>query len=93
MRCKVLVAVKTSTLVIWVLTLSGFVGRTNVSEEHNASIFRAEYEGSMFLRNVGIYLPTLCYNPEAQKRHQFYMSEKKCMFHKRKYHIYIVYET
>jgi hypothetical protein len=29
---------------------------TNVSEEHSLSIFRAEDGGSMFLRNVGVYL-------------------------------------
>jgi hypothetical protein len=29
---------------------------TNVSEEHDASIIRPEDGGSMFLRNIGIYL-------------------------------------
>jgi hypothetical protein len=34
----------------------GLVGRYQRSEEHTASIFRVEDGGSIFLRNVGIYL-------------------------------------
>jgi hypothetical protein len=59
-RCETLTAVKMSMLVFWVLTQRGLVGRSNVSEENTASIFRAEVDfsaedgGSMFLRNFGI---------------------------------------
>jgi hypothetical protein len=49
-----LTAVKISVLVFWDPTLCEIVGRSNVTEKHNASIFRTE--AVILMRNVGIYL-------------------------------------
>jgi hypothetical protein len=49
-----LTAVKISVLVFWDPTLCEPVGRPNVTEKHNASIFRTE--AVILMRNVGIYL-------------------------------------
>jgi hypothetical protein len=46
MRFEVITAVKMSILVLWVVMLCGLVGRYLSPEDG----------GSMFLRNVGIYL-------------------------------------
>jgi hypothetical protein len=41
---------------------------TSVSEEHTASVFRAEGGDSIFLRNVPTYKSTRRHNPEDDKR-------------------------
>jgi hypothetical protein len=50
MRFEVLMAVRVQMLVSWVVILFGLV------EEYDASIFRVEDLGSMFLRNFGNHL-------------------------------------
>lgn len=42
-------------LIFWAVKLCKSA-HVNVSEKNAASIFRSEYEGGMFLRNVGFYL-------------------------------------
>jgi hypothetical protein len=68
MRFEMFKAVTLSMLVFWVLTPCGLVlVDTNVSEEHIASIFRAEYRGSMLiLKAVFSYKSTRRYNLEDQ---------------------------
>jgi hypothetical protein len=52
MRFEVLTAVKMSVFVFRVATPCGLVGKYQLSEDHTASIFRADF--SKFLRNDGI---------------------------------------
>jgi hypothetical protein len=54
-KFEVLKAAKMLMLIIWVVPPCGFVVKTNVSEEHTATSFRAKYGGRMFVRKVGIY--------------------------------------
>jgi hypothetical protein len=44
-KIEVLKAAKMLMLVIWVVPPCGFVVKTNVSEEHTATSFRAKYGG------------------------------------------------
>jgi hypothetical protein len=53
LRCWVLTAVNIPILAFWVVMPSGRVGKYQLSEEHYVS---PEDGGSMFLRNVGIFL-------------------------------------
>jgi hypothetical protein len=56
MKFEVLTVAKLSMLVFWVVKQYGLVGKYRRFGEHTASIFRVEDGGSIFPRNVGIYL-------------------------------------
>jgi hypothetical protein len=40
---------------------------SNISEEHSVSIFTIEDGGSMFIRNIGTYLPASSHEVSTQK--------------------------
>jgi hypothetical protein len=62
-RFEILMAVKMSVLVFWVVMLCGLVGRYHHFEEHTVFFFRAEEAVCLSKMLVCMYKFTWCYKP------------------------------